>query len=149
MAMQKIAIGTASAIAALALVASALGLLVTSRTISNTGNVKAVGVNVYWDSACTNVTSSIDWGALDPGGAENVTVYVLNSGSVSLSLNVTSGNWNPSEASNYITLTWSREGYTLSPGSLVQAVLTLSVSSSVNSITSFSFDITITGTEHA
>jgi hypothetical protein len=149
MAMQKIAIGTASAIAALALVATVLGLLVTTSTITNTGNVKAVGVNVYWDGACTNVTSSIDWGALDPGGAESVTVYVLNSGSVPLSLSITTSNWVPSAASDYMTLAWNRQSYVLSAGSHVQAVLTLSVSSSVNSVTSFSFDITITGTEHA
>jgi hypothetical protein len=149
MAMQKIAVGTASAIAALALVATVLGLLVTTSTITNTGNVKAVGVNVYWDSACTNVTSSIDWGALDPGGAKSFTVYVLNSGSVPLSLSMTTSNWVPSAASDYISLDWNRQSYVLSAGSVVQAVLTLSVSSSVNSVTSFSFDITITGTEHA
>jgi hypothetical protein len=76
-------------------------------------------------------------------------VYVLNSGSVPVSLSMTTSNWVPSTASNYLTLAWNRQSYVLSVGSSVQAVLTLSVSSSVTSVTSFSFDITITGTEHA
>ena len=33
------------------------GLLMTSQKVPNTGNVKAIGVGVYWNSACTsNVT---------------------------------------------------------------------------------------------
>lgn len=148
MAMQKVMIGTASAIAALALVATVLGVLVSTSTISNTGNVNVVGVHVYWDSAHTNVTSSISWGALDPGGSESVTVYVLNTGSVPLILSMATGNWAPSTASNYLTLAWDRQNFVLNAGSVVQAVLTLSISSSVSSITSYSFDITITGTQH-
>jgi len=50
-------------------------------------------------------------------------------------------------ASSYITLDWDRDDYVLSSGESVQAVLTLSVSSSITGITSFSFDIVITGTE--
>jgi hypothetical protein len=36
----------------------------------------------------------------------------------------------------------------LTSGSVVSAVLTLSVSSSVSGVTSFSFDITISGTQY-
>jgi hypothetical protein len=74
-------------------------------------------------------------------------VYVRNEGTVSVTLNMTKGNWNPSSASSYITLTWNKEKYVLPAGQVVTAVLTLSVSSSVSGVTSFSFDITITGTQ--
>ena len=43
-----------------------------SRTISNMGYVKAIGVGVYWDQNCTNAVSAIDWGILEPGSTKNV-----------------------------------------------------------------------------
>jgi hypothetical protein len=42
---------------------------------------------------------------------------------------------------------WNRAGYVLAVGASVQAVLSLTVSSSISGVTSFSFDITITGTQ--
>ena len=148
MAMQKATLATVVAIAVMAMVLSALGVLVATLTISNTGNVAAVGVGVYWDGGCTNEVSSIDWGALDPGATTDVTVYVKNEGSIAVVLSMTTDNWNPASASSYMTLSWNRENYLLNSGSVVSAVLTLSVSSSVSEITNFSFDITITGTEN-
>jgi len=147
--MQKITIGTVLSIAVMGMVLSTLGVLVATRTISNTGNLKAVGVGVYWNSGCTSVVSSVDWGALAPGVTKDVTLYVKNEGTVSLSMNIRTDNWNPASASSYVTLSWNRENYVLSPGSVAQAVLTLSVSSSITGITNFSFDIIISGTESA
>jgi archaellum component FlaG (FlaF/FlaG flagellin family) len=130
--------------------ASTLGALIATRSFSNTGNieaVEAVGVNVYSDSACTTAVSTITWGALDPGGAENYTVYVKNTGTVPLTLSMATGSWNPASASNYITLTWNQQNYVLLAGQVVQALLTLSVSPSVSGVTSFSFNTTISGTQ--
>ncbi|MEM2704031.1 MAG: hypothetical protein QXR45_12815, partial [Candidatus Bathyarchaeia archaeon] len=141
-------IGTLLALAALGTILAAFGALVASRTISNVGRLKAVGVGVYWDGSCTNPVSSIDWGILDPGGTKSVTVYIKNEGNVQLKLSMATSNWNPSSASSYITLSWDRQNYVLAAGSVVSAVLTLSVSSSISGVTSFSFDITITGTEY-
>jgi hypothetical protein len=146
MAMRKITLGTVLAIAVMGIAASALGSLVARRTISNTGTVKAIGVGVYWDSGCSNPVSSIDWGSLDPGVMVKKTIYVRNEGNIAVTLQMTTGNWNPPSASSYITLIWSREGYVLSSGSVVDAVLTLSVSSNISTITSFSFNIIIAGT---
>ena len=148
MAMQKITLGTVLAVAVMGVVVSALGVLVVTRTISNTGNVRAIGVGVYWDSGCTNVTSSINWGAIDPGVTKNVTIYIKNEGSIAVKLNMTVGNWNPTSASSYLALNWNRENYVMSGGSVVQAVLTLYVSSGTSGIANFSFDIIITGTEY-
>jgi hypothetical protein len=148
MAMQKVTIGAALAVVAVMVVTmSALGALMVSRTISNSGNVRAVGVGVYSDSGCTVALSSINWGALDPGGSTASTVYVKNEGNVAVTLSMTVGNWNPTSASSYLTLTWNRQSYVLTAGVVVQATLTLAVSSSISGITSFSFDITITGTQ--
>jgi uncharacterized repeat protein (TIGR01451 family) len=147
MAMQRATIGTVVAIAVMGLMVSALGALVATRTISNSGSVTAVGVGLYSDSACKTALSAISWGTVNPGDVKNYTVYVKNEGTVSVTLNMTVGNWNPLSASSYITLTWNQEKYVLPATQVVQAVLTLSVSSSVSGVTSFSFDITITGTQ--
>ena len=147
MAMQKITIGTVLAVAVMGMVVSALGVLVATRTISTTGNVSAVGVGAYWDSSCNYAVSSIDWGALEPGATVDKTIYIKNEGSLTVLLGMTTEDWDPASASSYISLSWNRENYELNSGSVIQAVLTLSVSSSVSEITNFSFDIVITGTE--
>jgi uncharacterized repeat protein (TIGR01451 family) len=147
MAMQRATIGTVVVIAVMGLMVSALGALVATRTVSNSGSVTAVGVGLYSDIGCTTALSAISWGTLNPGDVKTYTIYVRNEGTVSVTLNMTVGNWNPSSASSYITLTWNKQNTVLSAGSVATSVLTLSVSSSVSGVTSFSFDITITGTQ--
>jgi hypothetical protein len=73
-------------------------------------------------------------------------MYVKNTGDVSETLNMTVSGWSPSSASSYIKLTWNQEKSVLTADQIVAAVLTLSVSSSISNVTSFSFSITITGT---
>ena len=147
MAMQKVTIGTVVVIAVMGLMVSALGALVAIRTVSNSGSVTAVGVGLYSDIGCTTALSAISWGTLNPGNVKTYTVYVRNEGTVPVTLSMTTGGWNPTSASSYITLTWNQEKYVLPATQVVQAVLTLTVSSSVSGVTSFSFDITITGTQ--
>ena len=147
MAMQKATIGTIVFVAVVGLMMSALGALVATRTISILGNVTAVGVGVYSDSGCTAALSTIGWGELNPGDSKTYMVYMRNEGSVPITLSMALGNWNPTLASSHITLTWNREDYVLPAGQVIEAVLTLTVSSSINGVTSFSFDITITGTQ--
>jgi hypothetical protein len=151
MAMQKINMITILAVTMTVIVVSVLAasLLVAYQRVPNSGNVKGVGVSVYWDSSCTNNVTSIDWGFLEPGTTTNVTVYIRNEGSIPVVLNMTTDNWNPTFASNNMTLSWNREGYVLNTTvSTVQTVLTLSVSPSINGVTNFTFDIVITGTEY-
>jgi hypothetical protein len=72
---------------------------------------------------------------------------VKNEGNVPVTLSVQASNWNPASAQTFLTLTWNRNGYVLAVGASVQAVLYLTVSSSISGITTFSFDITITATQ--
>jgi len=143
------------AIATLILIGCALSLstltqvmssMQTNMNISNTGSVKTVGVGVYWDSGLTNKVSSIDWGMLEPGSNVTKTVYIRNEGNAAATLSMATSNWNPSNTSNYLTLTWNYSGQTLNVNEAVQVKLTLTASSSIAGITSFSFDITITAT---
>lgn len=148
MAMQKATIGAVAAIAVMSVVISVLAAaLVTSSTFSNSGTIVAIGVGVYSDSSCTTVLSSINWGNLTLGASVSYTIYVKNNGTIPVTLTMTTGNWNPTTASSYITLSWNRPNYVLTAGSSVQAALTLNVSSSLTGFTNFAFDITITGTQ--
>jgi len=126
-------------------VLSALASVQRSRTLSNAGKVKAVGVGVYSELACINPVTSIDWGTLEPGQKVNKTVYVKNSSNVPLTLSMTTQNWNPSNAPSYINCTWNSEGKSLDANQVTPAVLTLSVGNNITGITDFSFNIVIVG----
>lgn len=142
---------TAIAIAATVLAAmatiSVLAAISSSRNIQNRGTVKAVNIGVYWDSGYTNATSTINWGILPPGSSTSIVLYVRNEGSTPVKLSLTTQNWNPPTASNYMTLTWDKQGQTLNAGSAASASLTLTVFSNTTGITNFSFDIIIAGAE--
>jgi len=128
-------------IVALTVLASAL--TESSVRIVGRGTVKAVGVGVFWDSNCTNPVSYIDWGMVEPGSLNNVTVYVRNQGNVAADISLATENWNPPNAPDYLALTWNYDGRQLNPLEVAPVRLTLNVSSSVQGIESFSFDIII------
>ena len=115
----------------------------TNTSISNAGSVKTVGVGVYWDASLTNKVASIDWGLLEPGSNMNKTVYIRNEGNAAAVLSITTSNWSPSNAASYLSLNWDYQGQIINVNEVVQVKLTLSALSSINGITSFSFDITI------
>jgi hypothetical protein len=123
------------------------GLLSGSRTVTSQGTINAIAVGVYGEAACINPVSAVDWGELDPGATMDVTVYIRNEGTVPMTLSMTTDEWVPSEAAADLTLSWNREGSQVNPQAVVQATLTLAVSSSISDVTDFSFEITITGTE--
>jgi hypothetical protein len=131
---------------ALTVFGTALALRQNSKTVPSSASIKGVGVGIYWDSACTNQTSSIDWGMLESGTNKTVKIYVRNEGNTFVTLSRTLQNWNPIIASNYVTVNWDYSGQTLSVNQVLQVNLTLAVSSTVSGITNFSFDMTITAT---
>jgi hypothetical protein len=121
------------------------GSLQRSTTVNSTGTVKGVGVGVYWDSGCTNQVSSINWGLVAPGSLNNETVYIRNEGTAPVTLSLTTGNWTTG-ASNYIALKWNYSNKTtIQPNIAIPVTLTLEVYPNIANITSFSFDIVITG----
>lgn len=135
------------AVIATALAATSVTALLTAqKTISGTGSIQTVGVGVYWDQQCTNATSSLNFGLMAPGSSKNFTLYLKNTGNSILTLSMTTKNWNPTQASNYMTLAWNREGQQINPNQVIGFVITLSVAANVQGISSFSFDTVISGT---
>ena len=151
MAKRKISITTA--IVALIIIGIVLTLntfaaITTSTNVSSTGVVStSANLGVYSNSGCTTSLSSIPWGTLTSGGTTTYTIYVKNTSSgLSLTLNMTTTSWSPASANGPITITWNQQGTDLQPGASTTATLTLTVSSSIVDITSFSVNIVIGGT---
>ena len=149
MTMRKISMGAiiAVAVTGLFLTMVTAGVLTANQTVLSLGTITTVNVGVYSDSGLTQNLTSIDWGTLAPGNSTTRTIYVKNTGTIPVTLSMTTTNWAPSNANTYLTLTWNRANYVLAVGSSVSATLTLTASASAGNLTTFSFNIVITGTE--
>jgi len=146
----KILVAATAGLLAYAFLLSFLGpvvsSLVTNKTLGNSGSVKAIGVAVYWNSDGTNPVTSFNWGMLDPNSTKTQTCYIKNEGNSVLTLSMTTSNWVPLNAPQYMKLSWNLGGQTLSAGQTKQAIFTLQIFANVTGITNFSFDVTIVGT---
>jgi hypothetical protein len=120
-------------------------LLSTTNTTLNVSAVEANGVGVYWDSNCTDKVFSIDWGNLTAGSSKSIIVYIRNEVEEPTYLIMSTMNWTPPTACDYMTLGWNYAGQRMNPGEALQITLTLSVTRHIEGISNFSFNISITG----
>lgn len=170
---QKKALAAIAAVVCIAICLSVyssglLGILVAQQTVPSNGNISGtsgigvgtggsgggsggnglnstIDIGVYTDQGTTNNCTSISWGNISPGGTINQTVYVKNTGNTAETLNMTTSNWSPSIASQYLTITWNQEGTILQPDATVAATLTLTAAADTENLTNFGFNIAITG----
>jgi hypothetical protein len=134
-------------ITALALTLTTAAILSTNQTVPLNGTINAVNLAVYSDSACTQTVTTLNVGTLNPGANATQTVYIKNTGNIAETLTMTTNNWTPSGAGSSLTLTWNRQNTVLNAGASIQATLTLTAASNTGSITTFSCDVTLTGTQ--
>ena len=134
-------------ITALALTLTTAAVLSTSQNVSFGGTINAVNLGVYSDSACTQTVTSLNVGTLNPGGTGTQTIYIKNTGNIPETLTMTTNNWTPTNASSSLTLNWNRQNTVLNAQASIQATLTLTAASNTGSLTTFSCDITLTGTQ--
>lgn len=125
------------------------GQLSTSTEMYSYGSIKVqtAGIAVYRDSGCTTKLSSVPWGTLTPGSIGSYTIYVRNEGSIPLSLFFDTANWSPSNAAYYMTLNSNYGGQTIEKNQVIMVTLRLTVAQSISGISTFGFDIVLTGTE--
>jgi hypothetical protein len=122
--------------------------LIATQTIPSDGTViSPVNIGVYTDSDCTQNCTNISWGTLNPNTTTHKTVYVKNTGTTPVTLTMTTENWTPTNADDYLTLTWDQQNTVLDAGQSVPANLTLTVAADTGDLTNFSYNIIITGTE--
>lgn len=124
------------------LLATIIGL-VYFRRISSVGVIKTVGCDVFWDSSLTQRVTSIDWGMLSPGQEKNQSVYIKNTSNVKANLTLGTESWEPSSASDYISLFWNYNNQSLAVGEAIYVTFTLTVAQNITGITNFKFDIVI------
>ena len=129
----------------LSLVSQAFPAAQTSKTLSSTGTIETIGVGVYTNIQCSSPLTSIAWGTLEPGENQTVICYIKNEGDLPSTLSMYTSNWDPSSAEDYLILSWDYDGQSINLGDSVQVTFTLTVDTSIEGITNFSFDITIVG----
>jgi hypothetical protein len=121
--------------------------IISTQTIPSDGTITAVDVGVYSNIQCSQNCTSISWGSLYPGNSTTRTVYVKNTGTVPITLDMTPVNWDPTDASTYLTLTWDQQGTVLGVGDNVTATLTLTATADTGDLQDFNVNIVITGAE--
>jgi hypothetical protein len=85
--------------------------------------------------------SSIDWGPINTGDNKSYTAYISNGGNSSFILTMEVSNWNPVDVSNYMTVNWDYMGQVIKPNETIKVVFTIVISSGIDEIQPFTFDI--------
>lgn len=152
MAIQKKTAIAAFVIASIMMVAGVLALLSSTKTIPTSGTINSFNVGVYQSDLVTPITS-ITFSAIIPGGTTTATIYVKNNAAATdMMLNMTVGAWSstPTNSTNVVSMSWDREGYTLTHGSSVQATITLTAADNAETRAGLTFtgvNINIVGTQ--
>ena len=109
------------------------------------GTIVYHGIGVYTDEGNTEPLTSILWGSIHPGSTVKQTLYVHNESpdlnDIAIVMNVTS--WDPTEASNYLTVTSNYNGDLIAWNMSIPLELTLNVSYLITNIEAFSFTVSL------
>jgi hypothetical protein len=122
-----------------------MGLLSATNS-ANTGTLimPSDQLGVYADATCIQPVTAIDWGRLASGEQKTFTVFLRNIGNVSCVLQLDAMNWNPSYLSDDVSVSWDYTGQVLTVDDILPVVFTLAVSSDLENVGAFSFDLVIT-----
>lgn len=123
----------------------------TDLEIPSIGTVKTIGVEAYWDENLENKTEEINWDIIWVGTSKNVTLYLRSVSNVETVLKLNTTNWNPTNISNNMDLSWNYNETPIDLGEVIQVTITLSTTYSKpfveylmsNNVKEFSFDIII------
>ena len=105
-----------------------------------TGNIR-----IYWDINCTRTVYSMDWGIMSPGETKEIVLYIKNEGNESVLLAISPTNFSPTEASTYLSFTWSCTTNRIESNKTVEVTQSLNISPHTKTISNFSFDLTFEG----
>jgi len=123
-----------------------VGFLQLKDTVLNVSGVEIQeNIGVYWDSACMQKVSSIDWGTIIPGQTRTITLYVRNEGNSTIQLVLATGSYNASIASNYISLDSGANNCGVRANETVLDMSTLTVSPLTRGISGFGFVLVVSG----
>ena len=127
-----------------------LGVTQWQATIDSSSSIKTTPFLLILTNSTPDKSSEIKtivWGNLYPGSYTTYKLWLYNDHpQQSITLHLSTANWFPAEASNFMTLTWEHENYKLVPQTSVYITLTLTTSPDTINITNYNFQIIITGT---
>lgn len=116
---------------------------VSQQTMFSSGRLlSSPELEVYQDEALSARATYINWSIVEPNSRTNRTVWIKCLAPASLYL--TTQNWLPANATQFISVVWYLEGVRMMSQEVREATLTLVVAANVTGITTFSFDIVIT-----
>lgn len=144
MTTQTVAVFIIAAISVLVLLAVATSAsTIIQGTIRNAQIASQGGVNAVGE--ITVDLSNIDWGLLNPSDKSIEVVTVTSTANYPQALSYSTANWQPANATEYLTLTWNNTGV-LNAGASKHIEFTLTASPA-SPATNFAFNIIITGTQ--
>ncbi len=123
-----------------------VGMLTSQYQISSQGNIETINLAAFIDQNCTQQLTSIAWGTLIPGQNTSYCFYIQNTGCTAEICTLTSTTWNPANAANYLSCSWSFENGSLNAGQFMNVTVTLTVADNITGISSFSNIILLIGT---
>lgn len=105
----------------------------------------SAGGNVYSNEGLRVEPTNLSWGTVDPSRNTTRIIVVRNLWQGTADLGLSTFDWVPPEAANYLSLTWDYDGKPLEGLASLLVNLTLTVSSDVvgKNITDFDFKIRV------
>jgi hypothetical protein len=89
-------------------------------------------------------------GNLTPGETYTTILFCKNTQNTPVTLNLTTNNWNPPNANQYIETSWNYTANTIiQPAEIIPIQFQLTISINITGINNFSFDYIIGVNEHA
>jgi hypothetical protein len=115
--------------------------------IGSSGRIIAIGVKVTSVGSNTDLTN-IDWGDLTAGATASRQICVINNGTVPTILSMSTGDWIPLIAQQYLTITWNcASGTILQPGTSQTVTITINVNQYVTGVNTFTNTIYVIATQ--
>ena len=114
------------------------------KRVSAGGTIQGEGVDLFYDSACTDNVTLLDWGDVIPGTETVWVLYLKNVGNVNGTFYVYTGNWSSPIADQYLTFSWNyTAGMIVEPDIAIPVEFVLACDPDVDNFKDFSFDILI------
>ena len=75
--------------------------------MSQSGIIVAVGIEAYSDAKLTHKATEVSWGLVPLGSTTERALYIKNNGTMPITLTFQVAEWNPTEAAQFISLSWN------------------------------------------
>lgn len=124
-----------------------LAFTISQFTLKHKVTVIKSDVEVYKDENLTQLLTHIDWGTLYTGETKTIIAYIKNNVDTTFNLTMHTEEWQPSLASEYISISWNYTLFLIYPNEVKPVEFIIHVSEFIVGITDFSNVIVITAYE--